>query len=202
MLYKVEKSKTALLVIDVQKEYFEEDCLLYTSNAIQCKENILSIISHAKEQKIPIIYIQHIQKADGSDTGCMADFDPTPVFVENTKGVDLIDELHVEAEDILIIKNRYNSFVNTPLHSILQEKRITTLIICGLMTNYCCLSTTYYAHDLDYKPIFVLDAVQGPDMPDFGYGEIPQDLVKKVIATSLLGGIADVCETQELLNNF
>lgn len=200
MVYDIEKSRTAVLVIDVQKEYFDEECNLYTPNAADAKENIINIVQTAKGNGIKCFFIQHMHKADGSDLGRMGDFDDTPVFEEGTKGVEFIEELPVEDGDVVIKKARYNSFVNTELKSNLDKFGIDTVIIVGLMTNYCCLSTAYYAHDIDYKTIYVVDAVQGPDLPDMGYGEVSQEMLKKVVATTLLGGIADVVSTTDIIN--
>lgn len=200
MLYEINKNKTAVLVIDVQKEYFDQGCNLYTPNAQYAKENIINIVNVAKNNGVKCLFIQHEHKADGSDLGRMGDFDDTPVFEEGTKGVEFIEELPVESEDVIIKKARYNCFVNTELKTYLEKCGIDTVIIVGLMTNYCCLSTAYYAHDIDYKTIYVLDAVQGPDLPDAGYGEVSQELLKKVVATTLLGGIADVVSSADVIN--
>lgn len=200
MVYDVKKDKTAVLVIDVQKEYFDEECALYTPNAESAKGNIINIVKAAKENKIKCFFIQHVHKADGSDVGRMGDFDPTPVFEEGTKGIQFIDDLPLDETDMVIRKNRYNSFVGTGLKELLDEAGIDTVIIIGLMTNYCCLSTAYYAHDMDYKTIYVLDAVQGPDLPDLGYGEVTQEQLKNIIATTLLGGISDVVSTKEVIS--
>lgn len=200
MLYELNKNKTAVLVIDVQREYFDPECNLFTPNAQDAKENIINIVNIAKKNGVKCFFVQHEHKADGSDLGRMGDFDDTPVFEEGTKGVEFIEELPVESEDVIIKKARYNCFVNTKLKTYLDNFGIDTVIIIGLMTNYCCLSTAYYAHDIDYKTIYVLDAVQGPDLPDVGYGEVSQGLLKKVVATTLLGGIADVVNSADIIN--
>lgn len=46
----------------------------------------------------------------------------------------------------------------------------------------------------------VIDAVEGPDQPDLGYGSISQDTIKKVVASTLLFGVAEVADTETLLN--
>jgi len=192
-------NRTVLLVIDVQNEYFSENCNLYTPNAQKCKDNLVNLINKCKEKGIAVIYIQHLHKKDGSNVGRMGDFDPTAIFIENTEGAEILQSLPRNQEDTIIRKNRYSSFVGTNLHEHLQNKNIDTIIISGLMTNYCCLSTAFSASDLDYKTILVIDAVQGPDMPDLGYGELTQAQIKNTVATTLLGGVADVTTTEELI---
>lgn len=198
MMYEITE-RTALLVIDAQNEYFEEYGNLYTPNAKKCKNNLSKLIGESNKKDIPVVFIQHLHKKDASNVGRMGDFDPTPIFVEGTAGVRILPDLSKGTEKVIITKDRYSSFVGTKLHEFLQDKNIDTVIISGLMTNYCCLSTAYSASDLDYKTIMVIDAVQGPDMPDLGYGELSQEQIKNAVATTLLGGVADVVTTSDLI---
>lgn len=199
MVYDVKSDKTAVLVIDVQKEYFDKECVLYTPNAEFVKDNIIHIVRAARDNDVKCFFIQHYYNADGSNMGRMGDFDPRPVFMEGTRGVEFIEELLPRETDVVVRKSRYNSFVGTGLKETLDRAGIDTVVITGLMTNYCCLSTAYYAHDMDYKTIYVQDAVSGPDLPDTGYGEISQEQLKNMVATTLLGGISDVVSTEEII---
>jgi len=198
-MYNITKN-TALLVIDAQNEYFKEYGSLYTPNAQLCEDNLKRLINKFKEKGLTVIFIQHLHKPDGSNVGRMGDFDQTPIFIEGSDGAKILQSLSVDSSDMVIRKNRYSSFIGTNLHDYLQAKGIDTVVISGLMTNYCCLSTAFNASDLDYKTIVAIDAVQGPDMPDLGYGKIPQEQVKNVVATTLLFGVADVIATKELIN--
>jgi hypothetical protein len=47
-----------------------------------------------------------------------------------------------------------------------------------------------HGHDLHYRMVFVVDANAGPDLPDVGFGDVPHADARRVIATSLAGGIA------------
>jgi nicotinamidase-related amidase len=201
MIYKIEPKKTALLIIDAQREYFDEDEPLYTPHAAKITENLVSLRKWAESIGALTIIVQHIHKADGSDLGRMGDFDATPVFVEGTKGVELVPELAPRETDIVIRKTRYSAFVGTNLDSILKSHGVDCVVISGLMTNYCSVSTARHAHDLDYKVVFVTDANAGPDMPDLGFGSIAHADVMRVVATSLAGGIADVVDTDEFVQH-
>jgi len=200
MTYEVNSKTTALLVIDPQREYFDEDKPLYTPHAKEILGNLVKLRNAAHGAKMLTILVQHSHKADGSDVGRMGDFDPTPVFTEGTPGVELIPEMAPGNGEIIVKKTRYSSFVNTKLESVLQSAGIDTIIISGLMTNYCSVTTARHAHDLDYKVIFVEDANAGPDMPDVGFGPVPHAEIMRAVATSLAGGIADVVKTDDLVN--
>jgi nicotinamidase-related amidase len=199
MVYTIDPSKTALLLIDPQREYFDEDRPLYTPNAEAIRNNMIRLRQAADEAAVQTVLIMHVHKEDGSDLGRMGDFDPTPVFIENTPGVEPIAELAARDCDVVIEKTRYSAFVNTALAQVLAAKNIDTVVITGLMTNYCSVTTARHAHDLDYKVIFVSDANAGPDMPDLGFGPVLHEEIMRSVATSLAGGVADVVSTDEVL---
>lgn len=199
MLYNINTKTTALLLIDPQREYFDEDQALYTPNAKEIR-SALSRLKHAAEAAgVLTVLVLHSHRADGSDVGRMGDFDPTPVFTEGTVGVEPIPELAPAPGDLVVIKTRYSAFVGTDLESILKTRGIDTVVISGLMTNFCCVSTARSAHDLDFKTIFVADACSGPDMPDLGFGEVSHAEVRRVVSASLAAGVAEVVTVDQVL---
>jgi ureidoacrylate peracid hydrolase len=196
MTYEPEPARTALLIIDAQREYFDPDGALFTEHAAGILENLLALLDGARRSGTRVVWVRHVQAADGSDTGRMADFDDTPSFVAGTPGVEIIPQLVPRADEPVVDKTRYSAFVNTRLESILKTWGVDTVLISGLMTQYCSVTTARHAHDLDYRVIFIADANAGPDLPDLGFGEVPHAEAMRAIATALAGGIADVTDTQ------
>jgi nicotinamidase-related amidase len=199
-VYSIEPRKTALLIIDPQREYFDAGRPLFTPNAESIRNNLLRIRAAADSAGVMTVLVQHVHKADGSDVGRMGDFDPTLVFVEGTPWVEPIPDLAPRSQDVVITKTRYSAFVKTNLEETLASLGIDTVIVTGLMTNYCSVTTARHAHDLDYKVVFVRDANAGPDMPDLGMGPVSHEEIMKVISTTLAGGVAEVVTTEELLS--
>jgi nicotinamidase-related amidase len=195
MLYAPDPARTALLVIDAQREYFDTDGALYTPHAEEIRENLERLLETARRAGVPVVFLRHVQAADGTDSGRMADFDDTPSFVAGTRGVEIIPPLAPRAGEPVVDKTRYSAFVNTRLESILKTWGTDTVLVTGLMTQYCCVTTARHAHDLDYRVVFVADANAGPDLPDLGFGPVPHDEARRVIATALAGGIAEVVDT-------
>lgn len=200
MLYKLNSKTTALLVIDAQNEYLESMGALFLPHATATLEKINAIIEKANKFGIKVAYIQHKHNADGHDVGRMGDFDSTPIFIDGAKGSELFGNLKI-VNGQFFTKNRYSSFTNPKLTDFLKKNNIDTIIVVGFMTSFCCFSTAISASDLDYKTVFVADAVNGPSLPDLGFGEISHETVRCVVATSLAFGVADVCSTEELLDN-
>jgi ureidoacrylate peracid hydrolase len=154
------------------------------------------LLSAARESGAQVIFVRHVVAADGSDAGRMGDFDDSPSFVEGTKGVEIIAELAPAPGEPVVDKTRYSAFVNTRLESILKTSGADTIIVTGLMTQFCSVTTTRHGHDLDYRMVFVSDANAGPDLPDAGFGELPHADAMRAIATSLAMGIAEVVDTE------
>jgi nicotinamidase-related amidase len=114
--------------------------------------------------------------------------------------VEVIPALAPGPDDVVVTKSRYSAFVNTELESILRGNRIDTVVIAGLMTQYCSVTTARHAHDLDYKVVFVRDANAGPDLPDLGFGAVSHAEAQRVILTMLAGGVADIQTTADVVS--
>jgi ureidoacrylate peracid hydrolase len=199
MTYEPDPARTALLIIDAQREYFDADGALHTEHAAEILDNLVALLDGARRSGTRVVWVRHVQAADGSDSGRMADFDDTPSFVAGTRGVEIVPQLVPGEGEPVVDKTRYSAFVNTRLESILKTWGVDTLLITGLMTQFCSVTTSRHAHDLDYRVIFVADANAGPDLPDLGFGAVPHADALRVIATSLAAGIADVTDTRTVL---
>jgi nicotinamidase-related amidase len=199
MAYDIDPRTTALLLIDPQLEYFDTAGALYTPNAEGIRDNLVSLRQAADRSGAQVVLVQHVFRQDGSDVGRMGDFNPVPAFIEGTRGVRPIEEMRPRPSDVVVSKNRYSAFVNTRLHLELESRGIDTVLVTGLMTNYCSEATARHAHDLDYRVIFVRDANAGPDMPDLGFGAMAHREVLRTVCTSLAGGVADVATTADVV---
>lgn len=123
----------AILVVDVQTE-------LVNDKPYQCEKllcNIQKVLCVAREKKQEVIFVRH--------NGCWGD-----ELEAQTSGWEIYKDV-VPIEGELIIDKCYNSaFMNTSLHSYLQEKNISELIIMGLQTEYCIDTTVKVAFELGY----------------------------------------------------
>lgn len=200
MTYAPAPGSTALLVIDAQQEYFSPDGALHIAHAGEILGNLVALVDAARGSGVRPIFIRHVHAADGSDVGRMGDFDDTAAFIDGTPGVEIVPELAPRDGEPVIDKTRYSAFVNTKLESVLKTAGVDTVIVTGLMTQYCSVTTARHAHDLDYKVIFVADANAGPDLPDLGFGPVGHEETQRAVATALAGGIAEVVDTATLLS--
>jgi nicotinamidase-related amidase len=132
--------KPALLVIDVQNEYFElnQGCSDSLKSAI---EYINAAIDLFRKKNLPIVVIQHKNEDRG--------------FVPGKSGFDVPQNVKLEPQDIRIVKTYGNSFTKTGLAEKLKELGVDTVIVTGFKAEACVLSTYRGALDFDFKPIIL-----------------------------------------------
>lgn len=124
--------KRALIVIDVQNDYFA-DGLFPQWEAERVLENSLTAIAHASAAGDEVILIQHIAANDAG---------PAPFFNPDTPGVELHPKLLAAVPAATrVVKQHADSFLNTRLHEVLLASGCTELLLCGMMTQNCVTHT-------------------------------------------------------------
>lgn len=139
-------SQTALLVIDVQNDYFPQGKM-----ELFCAEQALKHINRLEDLFIkreqPIIYIQHIANQPNAT-----------FFQAGTSGVALHSGLRVKADSIVIEKHYPNSFFQTTLKAELERLNVDKLVISGMMTHMCVDATSRAAAEFAYQPMIIAEA--------------------------------------------
>ena len=154
--------KPALLVIDVQKAFFQSSPATAQSlnSAI---EYINAAIALFREKQLPVICVQHMNPADK--------------LVPGTEGFDLPDHLQVLPSDIHIHKTYGNSFVKTPLESTLRELGIDAVIVTGFCAEYCVLAAYRGAQDIDLTPILLRGSLASGNAEHIKFVEDISDII-------------------------
>lgn len=135
----------ALLVIDVQREYF--DGALPITYPVGHLERILEVMDAAKKADVPTALIRHHQPDPDS-----------PIFRLNSDMWQLHDEVAKRHHDIIIDKQLPGSFTKTELELWLKKIDADTISIAGYMTHMCCDTTARQAFHRGFKVEFLNDA--------------------------------------------
>lgn len=168
---KIDVSKTALLIIDMQKDYFkpgEEQPFKPLVEMVASKgiiNNITKVIAAARRIAIPIVFTTHVTRKDKADlvpsiTDAIPQRDARQIrdlVIEGTPGADVVDELKPAPDDIIIKKRRGNAFYNTDLEAILRKRGIDTVIATGVQTDACVVSTVRGAQEQNFHVIVLSD---------------------------------------------
>ncbi len=135
----------ALVVIDVQNEYFQGRLPIY--NTETSLPNILKAMDHARARGIPIAVIQHTNLLKDAVT-----------FRKGSPEWELHPEVAKRPHDVLIEKNMPGSFTGTELENWLRNKGVDTVVIAGYMAHLCCDTTSRQAVHLGFSVEFLADA--------------------------------------------
>jgi nicotinamidase-related amidase len=85
--------------------------------------------------------------------------------LQGSPGCTIMPQVYADGDWIVNTKKRYDCFVGTDLDFTLRAHGINTLIITGVNTNSCVLSTVAAACSRDYAVIVPSDCVDTMDDP-------------------------------------
>jgi nicotinamidase-related amidase len=161
--------KRALLVIDVQNEYFTGRLPL--THPPGSLDKVLRAMDEATRRRIPVAVIQHAALSPNS-----------PVFRQGSAEWELHPEVARRHRDTLIAKNWPDSFHDTALGDWLRQQGADTVAICGYMTQMCCDTTARRAFHLGYGVEFVTDATATLPLEGAAGKVSAEELYRSVVA--------------------
>ena len=139
--------RRALVVIDVQNEYFEGGGLPIEYPPItQTLPNVLRAMDAAREAGVPVVVVRH-HAPKGA-----------PVFQADAPGGQLHPEIERRARDHLVTKSFPSVFAGTDFGVWLEGRGIDTLSVAGYMTHNCDASTVFEAMHRGLNVEFLADA--------------------------------------------
>ena len=149
-------SKSALLVIDMQRFFLDPASPSFTCGGLAILPNVKKLIHAYRTSNLPVIYTRHVHHPDLLDAGIMAWW-WEGMCKEGSPESEVHPELAPQPGEKEILKHRYSSFYNTDLETILRCLKVEDLVITGIMTNMCCESTARDAYYRDYRVFFLAD---------------------------------------------
>jgi len=156
---KVRPHNTALLVIDMERDFVEAGAVQETPGARALISTINGLATWARQHDVPVIFTLEMHRSDRSDYGIELEYDPVHCL-EGSAGCELAAGLSLEPTDYRITgKRRYDAFLGTDLDLLLRSKKVENLVCCGVTTHVCVMSTVFTARNLDYRVLLARDAV-------------------------------------------
>ena len=151
-----QESRTALIVIDVQRAFDEWEAAGRRRNNPHAVARIADLLAAFRDSGTPIFHIRH----EGTK--------PTSSFLPNGTGYPVRDEARERDGEPVIVKRVNSAFIRTDLESRLRAAGVQTVVICGATTNHCVETTTRMAGNLGFDARLVRDATWtfdriGPD---------------------------------------
>jgi nicotinamidase-related amidase len=156
-----DRDRTALLIIDMQNDFVLPGAPLATPRGTSIVPVIAAIAREARRRGFPVVFTREQHRADRSDYGIELVFEP-PHCTEGSGGDEVVEGLEIEPDDVAITrKRRYDAFLGTDLDLVLRTRGIENLLVTGVCTDICVISTVQHARNLDYRVFVIEEGVDG-----------------------------------------
>lgn len=158
------KRRVAIVALDLQNDILE-------GGALPCKriQNILpplsKLFAKARSMGVPIIYVCDWHYKDDPELKLWPNH-----MIAHTYGAQIINEVAPMPGDIVVHKNRFNGFLETPLHDILQKLNIDTVLMTGWRSHVCVTQTAIEAFYKGYRVAIAEDGVDSTTQNEHDHG--------------------------------
>ena len=153
----IDKEKTALVVIDLQKGIAGRTTQPYAADAVV--KNAAALAEAFRQNGMPVFLVHVTPSADGKDALHPVADNAMPAFARQPDWAEIVPELGPKPGDFLITKHQWGAFYGTELDLEFRRRGITTMALCGISTNFGVESTARFAYEYGYQQIFAEDAM-------------------------------------------
>lgn len=180
-------SKSALLVLDMQEYFLNEKSHAFIPTAEIILPQIVKLINFYSSHGLCVIATQHINSDE--DAQMMGQWWSEIIRDENE--FSKVKPGLLSSDTIIIKKTQYDSFYQTKLEELLNDRNIEQIVVTGVMTHLCCETTIRSAFVRGFKSFFPIDATATYNY-DF----------HKASFLNLSHGFAVPVLTEDILNHF
>ncbi len=154
----IDKTKTALVVIDLQKGIVERPgAEPYEASSVVT--NAAQLADAFRKNGMPVFLVRVTPSADLKD-GLHPEVDALIERRQTTPDQsEIVPEIGPKEGDFVITKRQWGAFYGTELDLQLRRREITTIVLCGISTNIGVESTARDAYERGYHQIFAEDAM-------------------------------------------
>lgn len=179
-------SKTALLLIDIQNDYFPGGKRPLNGMEAASVQSA-KLLKSFREKGLTIVHVRHEFPTDDA-----------PFFLPNSEGAIIHASVIPLANESVVLKHQINSFRDTNLKAVLEHEGVENLVIVGAMSHMCIDSVVRAANDFGYNCTVAHDACATSDL-EFNDITISAGHVHGACMAALRFAYATVTSTDELL---
>lgn len=165
---KLDKTKTAVLLIEYQNEFVSaggklhdavDPCMIHNNMLA----NTLDLVDYCRKNNVriihaPITFSSDYKELSSNSYGILNNVKNGNCFQAKEWGGQIIDSLTpLSNENIVAGKTGLCGFASTNLDFILRQNNITNLAICGFLTNCCVESSMRTAYEKGYNVFTLTD---------------------------------------------
>jgi nicotinamidase-related amidase len=177
--------RRALIVIDVQQEYFDGVLQIQAPPRDETLANVVRALDVAEREDIPVVVAQH-QLLEGA-----------PVFGKGSASWSLHPEIErrVKPSWKQVSKDRGSVFAGTDVAEWLAGHAVDTITIVGYMINNCDIATAIGAEELGLAAEVLSDATGAIHLANEA-GKVSAEQLHEVLLVLLQSNFAAVASTE------
>ena len=153
----IDGSKTALVVIDLQKGIIGRQTAPHASDIVV--KNAAAIADAFRKNGVPVFLVRVAFSPDRKDALHPIADTSWPAQTPPPDWADIVPELGPKPGDFVITKHQWGAFHGTELDLQLRRRGLATIVLCGIATNIGVESTARFAYEYGYHQIFAEDAM-------------------------------------------
>lgn len=178
--------RRALIVVDVQQEYFNGPLEIQYPPREESLANITRALDAATEAGLPVVVVQH-QFPEGA-----------PVFATGSAGWELHPEIARRASDSWkrVTKDKGSVFAGNDVAEWLAAQGVDTISIVGYMTNNCDIATAAGAEERGLAAEILADASGAIHLANEA-GKVSAEQLHQTLLVLLQSNFAAVGTTDE-----
>jgi nicotinamidase-related amidase len=159
MKLKLDAKRTAVLLLDVQKDLVDITPGLKENRVI---EHMASVLKAARRKKANVIHITASVRPDfldlPKDNPLWDGLRKKRQLIIGTKGAAIDRRVKPLKNELVLNKTCVDPFLTTNLGQALQNADANTIILMGLWTNYVIEATARHSSDMGYRVLLVREA--------------------------------------------
>ncbi|MBS7539122.1 cysteine hydrolase family protein [Ancylobacter lacus] len=172
-------SATALIVIDLQNDYFPSGHFPLVGIEA-ATANAALVLATARARGDLVVHVRH-EALEPDAT----------FFVPGTEGAAINAAVAPRPGEAVVVKNNINAFLGTDLKATLDAAGVGKVVIVGAMSHMCVDAAARAAADFGYEITVVHDAVATRDL-EFGGTTVPAAQVQAAFIAALAFGYGAV----------
>ncbi len=154
----IDKSTTALVIIDLQKGVASMDRTLAPHSASSVITNAARLAESFRKNNMPV-FLVHVEMSNAERLITITDDQGWSNNDLPKDWSEFVPELGRKESDIIITKKQWGAFYGTDLELQLRRRGIKTLVMSGISTNHGVESTSRFAYEYGFQQIFAEDAM-------------------------------------------
>ena len=152
----IQKTTTALVVIDLQKGIGAQPAVPYTAQEVI--RNAARLVKAFRKNRMPV-FLVHVVTAPETMLKVESDQSFARTGPMPPDWSEFVPEIAPVPSDIVISKKQWGAFYGTDLELQLRRRGMDTIVLCGISTDMGVESTARFAYEYGFQQVFCEDAM-------------------------------------------